>query len=145
VVRRKKRRIKRDSPWDRVEREINGLFRDEERTSNYFFKKEEDAFRSEEREVNNLFGLRKLSPRYHRTSQRKKVSPSLQQALFRANRLCPLCKRAPTTEIHHIDGNHSNNNPKNLIALCYSCHKKADSRFIPLNRVKAEWKPPKYE
>ena len=29
--------------------------------------------------------------------------------------------------VHHIDGNRNNNNLENLLLLCPSCHKKADS------------------
>jgi hypothetical protein len=28
-------------------------------------------------------------------------------------------------EIHHIDGNHENNNPDNLLVLCVNCHREA--------------------
>lgn len=40
---------------------------------------------------------------------------------------CELCERTleGRKEIHHKDGDHSNNEPSNLILSCVSCHKKA--------------------
>jgi hypothetical protein len=36
---------------------------------------------------------------------------------------CQICKESPRRiEIHHIDGNQSNNNPRNLGVLCSFCH-----------------------
>lgn len=37
----------------------------------------------------------------------------------------PDCKSDTKPEIHHIDGNRNNNNPRNLIALCPNCHTRA--------------------
>lgn len=40
------------------------------------------------------------------------------------SRHCCFCGRACTTnmEIHHVDGNHSNNDEDNLIPVCFDCH-----------------------
>ena len=32
--------------------------------------------------------------------------------------------------VHHMDGNHSNNEPKNLMPLCASCHRKEHKRNL---------------
>jgi hypothetical protein len=40
------------------------------------------------------------------------------------NHLCAICCDMKPYEIHHIDGNPSNNDPLNLIPLCPNCHTK---------------------
>ena len=47
----------------------------------------------------------------------------LQRALYKCEN--PDCKEHVKPEIHHIDGNNSNNSPRNLIALCPNCHARA--------------------
>ena len=47
----------------------------------------------------------------------------LQRAHYRCEN--PDCKEHVKPEIHHIDGNNSHNNPRNLIALCPNCHTRA--------------------
>ena len=43
----------------------------------------------------------------------------------RFNSECNVCEKTFfLLHIHHKDGNHSNNNKENLIAVCSSCHKK---------------------
>lgn len=48
---------------------------------------------------------------------------------MRHNKLkkCEFCGFNPITEsqldIHHKDGNHKNNDPKNLMTLCANCHR----------------------
>lgn len=42
-------------------------------------------------------------------------------------KICSICKNANTRiEVHHINGNRSNNEFNNLINLCVSCHKKEE-------------------
>ena len=36
---------------------------------------------------------------------------------------CVLCNWRKVVEVHHIDGNHENNEPKNLIPLCPNHHR----------------------
>ena len=51
--------------------------------------------------------------------------------LERDNYTCqdPNCKgEHKKLHVHHIDYNKKNNNPKNLIALCSSCHAKTNGK-----------------
>lgn len=61
-------------------------------------------------------------------SSREPLPPDLREHILqRAHYRCenPDCKEQVKPEIHHIDGNNSNNNPRNLIALCPNCHDRA--------------------
>lgn len=43
--------------------------------------------------------------------------------LFQADRTCCVCRTAgKSVQIHHIDGNHENHEPRNLAVLCLECH-----------------------
>lgn len=46
------------------------------------------------------------------------------QKIYRALHIkeCCHCKSTSDLEVHHIDFNHSNNSPENLVALCRECH-----------------------
>lgn len=35
---------------------------------------------------------------------------------------CCHCKSTNDLEVHHVDFNHENNKPQNLVGLCHSCH-----------------------
>ena len=48
----------------------------------------------------------------------KKIS----QQLRHRNPICLKCGEAPTTLVHHRDGDTSNNSPENLFPLCDKCH-----------------------
>lgn len=64
-----------------------------------------------------------------RVSGREPLPPDLREHILkRAGYKCenPDCKEHIKPEIHHIDGNNSNHKPRNLIALCPTCHKRAD-------------------
>lgn len=45
---------------------------------------------------------------------------------------CVVCSESNIVEVHHLDGNHENNVPENLIPLCPTHHKYWHSRFKPL-------------
>lgn len=44
------------------------------------------------------------------------------------NKKCVICDENIIVEVHHYDGNHNNNEPKNLIPLCPTHHKYWHSR-----------------
>lgn len=44
--------------------------------------------------------------------------------LFRST--CTKCGSTEKPEIHHIDGNHLNNDLANLTILCHNCHRRKD-------------------
>lgn len=66
--------------------------------------------------------------------QLTKVRAFLQQEV---NSQCPFCKSKDVGhfEIHHIDENPSNNDTKNLILICPTCHSKIEKRDISMDDV----------
>ncbi len=49
--------------------------------------------------------------------------PIAAQVLFDQDRTCCICReRGKRIQIHHIDENPSNNDPRNLAVLCFDCH-----------------------
>lgn len=61
------------------------------------------------------------------TKIRKKISTLNQKKLLQeADSQCPFCNErdVATFEFHHIDGDKSNSDPKNVIIVCSSCHTK---------------------
>jgi len=38
---------------------------------------------------------------------------------------CVICAASSARDVHHIDGNHMNNEPSNLERICRSCHNRA--------------------
>lgn len=50
---------------------------------------------------------------------------------------CVICNETNIVTVHHLDENHQNNNPANLIPLCPTHHQYWHSRYKPLieNRV----------
>jgi 5-methylcytosine-specific restriction endonuclease McrA len=53
---------------------------------------------------------------YGATSYRRLVEPFCSQCGFFAVHRCQM-------DVHHIDGNHENNDPANLTTLCANCHR----------------------
>ncbi len=49
---------------------------------------------------------------------------------------CIVCDEEKIVEVHHMDENHKNNNPKNLIPLCPTHHQYWHSRYRDLIREK---------
>lgn len=45
---------------------------------------------------------------------------------------CVVCSEKNIVEVHHLDENHENNNPNNLIPLCSTHHQYWHSHFKPL-------------
>lgn len=63
-----------------------------------------------------------------------KIRSKLQKEI---NSACPFChiEDVGAFEIHHIDGNKTNNNPLNLIMLCPTCHTKIEKQDISFTDV----------
>lgn len=58
--------------------------------------------------------------------------------LQRAGYKCenPDCRSDSKPEIHHIDNDNSNNSPRNLIALCHACHKRAHDDYYSNSQLR---------
>lgn len=56
---------------------------------------------------------------------KKEIPPELAaRVLFISDRTCVVCRvRGKPVQIHHIDGNPSNNSSSNLTVLCFDCHR----------------------
>lgn len=48
---------------------------------------------------------------------------------------CECCGYDEVLDLHHIDGNHNNNNPENHSVLCPNCHAKIHRLGIPFNEL----------
>ncbi|MGM5483489.1 MAG: HNH endonuclease [Nanobdellota archaeon] len=67
---------------------------------------------------------------YVRLNNKKRIpiKSSIKQKIYaRANNACQHCGEKDASDIHHIDGNPSNNRVNNLIVLCPTCHRKVGS------------------
>lgn len=60
----------------------------------------------------------------------------IREVLFRNEAACCICGKS-NVQIHHIDGNHSNNEMKNLAVLCSEHHDQASSRSSMTRRLDA--------
>jgi len=54
-------------------------------------------------------------------NDRRRFGGNKQQAIVASSGRCVCCGDAAVL-VHHRDGNRANNDPKNLLALCRSCH-----------------------
>jgi len=71
-------------------------------------------------------------------SSRKSVSEKLRiEIMSKANNRCCVCQ-TPFFQIHHLDGDPSNNDPDNLAPLCPNCHDQADLKRPLSNRLTAD-------
>ena len=57
--------------------------------------------------------------------------------LNRDNWRCQRCGRYGRLEVHHVDGDPSNNTPDNLTTYCRGCHIRHHAR--PLTPAEAAW------
>jgi hypothetical protein len=64
------------------------------------------------------------------------------ELLISCKHLCCIC-HSPFVTIHHIDGDHSNNDPDNLIPLCTTCHGNVESS-VPFTRKYTDSQLKKY-
>jgi 5-methylcytosine-specific restriction endonuclease McrA len=61
---------------------------------------------------------------------RKPISIKLRRTLIKSRGIeCELCKNHRYDQIHHMDGNPSNNDPSNLQLLCYDCHMQIEGKI----------------
>lgn len=57
--------------------------------------------------------------------------------------VCSQCKQKRVIHIHHKDGNHSNDDYRNVATLCVPCHQLAHSKMRGEGeRLPVDWKPP---
>ncbi len=63
----------------------------------------------------------------------KDRSPNYREICFdNHDKVCIICGEKNIVEVHHFDGNHENDDPKNLIPLCSTHHKYIGSKFEKL-------------
>jgi len=69
---------------------------------------------------------------------RKSVPEKLRiEVMSKANNRCCVCQ-TPFFQIHHLDGDPSNNDPDNLAPLCPNCHDQADLKRSLSNSLTAD-------
>ncbi|MHB8871869.1 MAG: HNH endonuclease [Candidatus Doudnabacteria bacterium] len=78
--------------------------------------------------------LEKPNKKRTRIPKENKVRSELQKEI---NSVCPFCENDDVGhfEIHHIDGNPSNNELNNLLLVCPTCHSKITKEDITLDQV----------
>ena len=73
---------------------------------------------------NPMYGKRaNLAPSY--IDGRSRFKGSTYQKIMQVHnikKICNICKTDKKIDIHHIDGNHKNNDFSNLVYLCAKCH-----------------------
>lgn len=52
------------------------------------------------------------------------LSSDLRAYIKELKPICEYCKKTPTEEIHHSDGNPKNNSVSNLMSVCIKCHRR---------------------
>lgn len=87
--------------------------------------------------------------------RRKTIStPVAEEVLFRSDHTCCICRRRERdVQVHHIDGNNSNNSPENLAVVCLVCHSRVTAgrglgrTFTPgaVRRYKRSWEQQVFE
>ena len=80
------------------------------------------------RKCANAKGGRAKSSKYHTDDKAHYTT-----VCFRHHKKeCIICGETNIVEVHHLDGDKTNNNPSNLIPLCPTHHKYWHSKFRPL-------------
>jgi hypothetical protein len=113
-----------------------GNFRDLERNCDYCGKK----YRARSTDVNNGKGLCcTISCGVRKKNLEKTLSTSVKSAYRRARKIyikrhgtpaCRICKKVPA-DVHHKDGNISNNADENHDPLCRNCHVALENHLFP--------------
>ena len=78
----------------------------------------------------------KLPRLWEEEKKRKPIRPRVRQEILTSPKKCMWCRKQPSQQIHHIDGNPLNNNPNNLIALCGTCHVRATREEISKGQLR---------
>ncbi len=82
-------------------------------------------------EVPRKIVAKAMRPKIRKYKPRIIISKQLRQAVHQLfEHKCHRCKSDAANQIHHMDGDPSNNDIKNLELLCYPCHLIADGRKI---------------
>jgi len=70
--------------------------------------------------------------KYHHCGRRKEgiMKPDTVRYAKHKGDMCSICAKKDDLEVHHIDRNHSNNSPDNLITVCESCHRRIHSQNL---------------
>lgn len=53
---------------------------------------------------------------------------------------CEYCKKREATETHHVDGDHDNDDPSNLMRVCKPCHEELEDRQAKLSELRFVYK-----
>lgn len=51
------------------------------------------------------------------------------------DKTCGMCGHVGIYEVHHVDRNHNNNQPSNLLILCPNCHAEVHRRNKPVKTL----------
>lgn len=69
---------------------------------------------------------KKAKQKHRRPYDKRSWRDGIRPAKLRSNPLCEHCEKegriTPATEVDHIDGDNTNNEPSNLQSLCKPCH-----------------------
>jgi len=74
---------------------------------------------------------------WEKEKKRKPIPARLRREKMYQPKKCKWCRKQPSQEIHHIDGNPRNNKRDNLIALCGTCHNRVTNGEITKEQL---WK-----
>jgi len=78
-------------------------------------------FQVEANEIISHFKKGSRNPNYKQETYRPNYE-ALKKRLALVHRPCEDCATVTKLEVHHRDGDHDNDNPKNLAAICHKCH-----------------------
>ncbi len=79
----------------------------------------------------------KNNPNYKDGKYTKEILELKESIRKRDNYICQNCSKIQEEhhrklDVHHIDGDDTNNDPENMITLCNSCHKTAQEKLFKL-------------
>lgn len=71
--------------------------------------------------------------KYHHSGihdNRTIIKPDTSKYMKHNSGVCAICGSTEGLDVHHIDKNHNNHDPQNLMTLCQSCHKRVHSNNL---------------